>query len=135
MKPLTADEFREVAERLGIKDAPARVNAPTPATTERRMNKTEARFRRERIEPRILAGEIAVVMFEAIKFRLADRTWYTPDFVLIRTDGLIEVVEVKGGFWQEDARVKWKVFADQHPWFAHRVEQWDEGEWKVEVYA
>ncbi|MEO0966019.1 MAG: DUF1064 domain-containing protein [Planctomycetota bacterium] len=132
MKPLTPNEFQEVADRLGIQGVPAKAGA---ANSARRMNKTEERFRRERVEPRVLAGELAAVMFEAVKFRLADRTWYTPDFVLIRTDGLIEVVEVKGGWWQEDARVKWKVFAEQHPWFAHRVEQWDKEQWKVETYA
>lgn len=60
------------------------------------------------------AGEICWRKFEAIRLRLADNTFYTPDFLVMGRDGVLECHEVKGR-WQDDARVKIKVAADQYP--------------------
>jgi hypothetical protein len=49
-----------------------------------------------------------------MKFRLADNTFYTPDFMVVMADGLLEAHEVKG-FWEDDARVKIKVAASLFP--------------------
>lgn len=78
-----------------------------------RMNKTEIAYA-EVLELRRAAGEILDFEFESVKLRLADRTWYTPDFWLHMADGCIEVHEVKGR-WQDDARVKFKVAAELFP--------------------
>lgn len=78
-----------------------------------RMNKTEAAYAAV-LELRRAAGEILDFEFESVKLRLADRTWYTPDFWIYVPDGCIEVHEVKGR-WQEDARVKIKVAAELFP--------------------
>ena len=78
-----------------------------------RMNRTESRFA-EILRGRELAGEVLWWKFEALKFRLADNTFYTPDFIVLRKDGHIEAYEVKG-FWTDDARVKVKVAADLYP--------------------
>lgn len=51
--------------------------------------------------------------FEPHKLRLADRTFYTPDFGVLLMDGTFEFHEVKG-HWEDDARVKIKVAAEQH---------------------
>ncbi|WP_175904178.1 hypothetical protein [Burkholderia seminalis] len=51
---------------------------------------------------------------DQIKFRLADNTFYTPDFAVMLASGRLEAHEVKG-HWQDDARVKVKVAADQYP--------------------
>lgn len=59
------------------------------------------------------------VFHEAIKFKLADRTYYTPDFIVLQPDGTIEAHEVKGSWRapnQEDSRVKLKVTAEQFWW-------------------
>lgn len=77
------------------------------------MNKTEAAYAAE-LEQRKYAGEILWYAFEPWKFRLADKTFYTPDFGVLRADHQVECHEVKG-FWQDDARVKIKVAAEQHP--------------------
>ncbi|MXO67773.1 DUF1064 domain-containing protein [Altererythrobacter marinus] len=77
------------------------------------MNKTEAEYARE-LELRKSAGEIAWYRFEGLKLRLADKTFYTPDFAVMLSTGELECHEVKG-FWQDDARVKIKVAADQYP--------------------
>ncbi|MDN8013563.1 hypothetical protein QZN08_03915 [Burkholderia multivorans] len=77
------------------------------------MNKTEQRYA-DHLEARKQAGEIVWYRFEGIKFRLADNTFYTPDFAVMLANGQLEAHEVKGQ-WQDDARVKVKVAADQYP--------------------
>lgn len=71
------------------------------------MNATESGYALE-LEARKLAGEIRWYAFEPFKLRLADRTTYTPDFILWMQDGSMQAHEVKG-FWRDDARVKFKV--------------------------
>lgn len=77
------------------------------------MNKTEASYR-DRLQLLQNAGEILWFKFEALKLRLADNTFYTPDFAVMLSSGEMECHEVKG-FWQDDARVKIKVAADLYP--------------------
>lgn len=77
------------------------------------MNKTEAEYALF-LEARKQAGEILWYAFEPIKLRLADSTFYTPDFAVMGQDRVFECHEVKG-FWRDDARVKIKVAAAQHP--------------------
>lgn len=77
------------------------------------MNRTEAAYA-QRLELRRHDGEIAWFKFEAVKLRLADKTFYTPDFAVMLTDGTLEMHEVKG-FWEDDARVKVKVAASLYP--------------------
>lgn len=66
------------------------------------------------LEKRKLAGEIQEYHFERYKLRLGQACYYTPDFAVVRADGVLEFHEVKG-FWEEDARVKIKAAADQYP--------------------
>ncbi|MEQ6579147.1 DUF1064 domain-containing protein [Pseudomonas aeruginosa] len=77
------------------------------------MNKTEQAYD-QHLAYRKLAGEVAWYRFEGIKLRLADNTFYTPDFAVMLTGGELELHEVKG-YWTDDARVKTKVAADQYP--------------------
>lgn len=77
------------------------------------MNKTEAAYARL-LETRKSAGEVAWYKFEGLKFRLADNTFYTPDFAVMLSDGSMELHEVKG-FWQDDAKVKIKIASDLYP--------------------
>jgi len=76
-------------------------------------NKTESAYE-DVLRMRQHAGEILWYRFEGLKFRLADNTFYSPDFVVMKNDGQIEAHEVKG-FWTDDARVKIKVAAAQYP--------------------
>lgn len=82
----------------------------TPGT----MNDTEKAYAQTVLEPSRLAGEIAHWWFEQFTFKLADKVRYTPDFVVMRADGVLEVREVKG-HWEDDARVKIKVAAQLFP--------------------
>lgn len=84
------------------------------ATTGEKMNKTEAEWARM-LEARRLAGEVAYYAFEPIKVRLADATFYTPDFLVVLASGEMELHEVKGAFVMDDARLKFKVVAEHFP--------------------
>lgn len=77
------------------------------------MNRMESDYDKM-LSARKFAGEIAWYRFEGVKFRLADNTFYTPDFAVMLADGAMECHEVKG-FWQDDARAKIKIAADQYP--------------------
>ncbi|MCZ8579466.1 DUF1064 domain-containing protein [Escherichia albertii] len=99
------------------------------------MNKTESAYC-QHLEQRKRAGEIAWYRFEGIKLRLADNTFYTPDFAVMLATGEMELHEVKG-FWTEDARVKTKVAADQYPFRIIAVTPKTKkagGGWKVEEF-
>ena len=77
------------------------------------MNKTESAYS-SYLDTLRHAGEIVWFKFEGVKLRLADNTFYTPDFVVMGANGLIEMHEVKG-FWLDDARAKIKIAADMYP--------------------
>lgn len=99
------------------------------------MNKTEAEYAAS-LENMKHAGLIAWYRFEGIKLRLADNTFYTPDFAVMRVTGEMELHEVKG-FWTDDARVKTKVAADQYPFRIIGVTRQTKkagGGWKVEEF-
>jgi len=77
------------------------------------MNKTEAAYA-QHLELLKRAGEVAWYRFEGVKLRLADNTFYTPDFAVMLADGTMECHETKG-FMQDDANVKIKVAAESYP--------------------
>ena len=78
------------------------------------MNKLEASYA-ARLELLKAAGEVLSYSFECAKFKLAPLTFYTPDFMVIAADGVIEFHETKGGLIMDDAMVKLKVFAALYP--------------------
>ncbi len=77
------------------------------------MNQTEAAYARD-LELLKAAGDVAWYKFEGLKLRLADNTFYTPDFAVMLSNGEMQCHEVKG-FWQDDARAKIKIAADMYP--------------------
>jgi hypothetical protein len=90
--------------------------APTSPSglPEQAMNRTESRYA-ELLELRRRAGELERFSFEGVSIRLAHRTWYRFDFLVVPAGGRrCEIHEVKG-HWEDDARVKIKVAASLHP--------------------
>ena len=99
------------------------------------MNKTEAAYERD-LRDAMSLGDILWYRFEGLKLRLADNTFYTPDFAVMAADGVIECHEVKG-FWRDDARAKIKIAADQYPFRFKAVQAEAKkrgGGWKVETF-
>ena len=72
------------------------------------------------LDSQIKAGLIRWVNYEPLKLRLADKTYYTPDFIVVTKTGRVEAHEVKG-HWRDDARVKIKVAAEHFRWITFRV--------------
>lgn len=95
------------------------------------MNKTE-RARAIDLEAMKRTGQIVAWWYERWTFKLADDTRYTPDFVIQKPSGALEVEEVKG-FWRDDARIKIKVFAEQFP-FPTRGYSLAKHGWDVETF-
>lgn len=81
------------------------------ASSAETVNKTEAQFRSH-------LGHLypgSIILAQKIKLRMADKTWYRPDFVVLTTGGAIAIYEVKG-FMRDDAAVKVKVCAEMYSW-------------------
>lgn len=72
----------------------------------------------EHLEVQRLAGEVAFWAFEPFALRLAKKTRYTVDFLIVLADGTTELHEVKAQWstgkagFKDDARVKTKVAAE-----------------------
>lgn len=100
------------------------------------MNSTESAYA-DHLRSRASLGEIAWFKFEGVKLRLADNTFYSPDFVVMLANGELEMHEVKG-FWQEDARVKIKVAASLFPFCFIAVTRRAKkrgGGWEIENFS
>ena len=90
------------------------------------MNKTEAAYAKVLVA-RKHTGEVAWYAFEPINIRLADKCFYSPDFMVMLSSGEIEIHEVKG-FWTDDALVKIKVAATILP-FKFIAVRLEKGQW------
>lgn len=130
-----------------IKSVPAAINKGSTGSDSMRnlqalgrmktgkMNKTEIAYSHY-LEALKACGEISWWKFEAIKLRLADNTFYTVDFFVMKASGEIEAHEVKG-YWMDDARVKIKVAAGLYPFRFIAVQKKSNkqgGGWKTEVF-
>lgn len=101
------------------------------------MNKTEAKYAAH-LETLRMSGSVAWYKFEPCKFRLADLTFYTPDFMVMLPTGLIELHEVKGAraIFQDDARAKIKVAAELFPLFRFVAAYPQKGGgWEIERFS
>jgi len=127
---------QELAAMKLNREQPAEAPAPRPPRHAMPktdgMNKLEARYAREVLDIRQMAKEIIGWKYEAVKLRLADRTWYTPDFMVV-FEYHIELHETKG-HWEDDARVKIKVAAEMFREFQFRAVQWKKGIWIYEEF-
>lgn len=107
-----------------------RLARPVKRLARGRMNPTEAEYAVR------LWAEFGRenVLYESLTFRLADRTTYTPDFLVLGHE-FLELHEVKGGFFRDDARAKWKISAELFPMFRWIWSQKKNGSWKSECYG
>lgn len=110
------------------------------------MNKTEAAYALH-LEQMKRSGLIEWFSYEGIKIKLADKTFFTPDFAVMMPNGLIELHDVKGTtrdkttkqskpFVHDDgSTIKIKVAAELYP-FAFVVTWFDKqyGEWRQNRY-
>lgn len=102
-----------------------RARGARPRQALERMNKGEALYA-EHLERLRASGAVEAWWFEPLNWRMADNTYYRPDFLVMLPDGGLELHEVKGRkngkdgkpdtFWkEEDAWLKLKLVAEQAP--------------------
>ena len=94
--------------------------APVRRTPRGEMNGLERRYA-DRLEVCKQRGEIAQFWFEGMKLRLADKCWFSVDFMVQLIDGTIELHECKA-LWSngkhsgyDDSRIKIRVVAETYP--------------------
>ncbi len=144
------DEMRKTVEKGGSRRTAPVFEVVIPVMTvkaigkteprERPMNKTEAKYA-VRLEAMRSQGRILRYRFEAVKLRLADRTYLTMDFMVQLPGGLIEFHDVKA-YWkkagrvgiEEDANVKMKVAAEQYPEWTFKAVWEKGGDWQEKVF-
>ncbi len=98
-----------------------------------RMNKLEARYWTEIVQPLVRSGEVADAGFGRLSLRISQRGWYRPDFDLWLPDGSLILDETKG-YMQEDALVKLKAIAALYPRVRVRVARHDRRVgWTVQI--
>lgn len=127
---LTPEQYNDLVKKNKGAESTNQVIA-VPAAKKLRMNKTEARYLNEKLEPARHDGLVTHFEFEMLKFRLAGSTFYTPDFGVVMADGQFELHEIKGGWIQEDAMIKFKVAAEKYPFFNWKMWQYKGGVWTL----
>ncbi len=101
------------------------------------MNGLEAAYA-NLLEEMRLRGEIIWWSFEPVRLKLANKSSYNPDFMVIRSNGEVEFHETKG-YWRDDARLKIKIAAENF-WFFRFVAIQQQpkklgGDWKYEYFG
>ena len=100
------------------------------------MNRTEAEYELV-LRQELHDGLLLWYRFEGVKLRLADNTFLTVDFAVMKADGQLQMREIKG-FMMSDAAVKLKVAADQYPFsfvVIRKRPKKDGGGWSYEDVA
>jgi hypothetical protein len=111
-----------------------------------RMNGLEKRYAAH-LDLRKATGEILSWKFEPLKLKLAPSTFYSPDFMVVASDGRIELHETKGAsrnkvsgatkpFYEDDAVIKLKVAAVMFPEFSFSMVWHEKGAgWKSKEFS
>lgn len=101
------------------------------------MNRTEAAYA-SHLELQKRAGYVLWYRFHGVKLRLADNTFFEPDFLVMTADCALECHEVKGNIWIGDGRAKIKIAAELFPFvfraFKQRAKK-NGGGWEEEDFS
>jgi hypothetical protein len=111
-------EIIAIQENMGqaIRDRLDAVTCPMPEP--KKKGPTKAETTALAYLKRTLTGGYTILEHESITLKVgAERCRYTPDFPVIRPDGMLVFYEVKGGHVWDDARVKFQSAKRQYPWF------------------
>lgn len=97
-----------------------------------KMNKLEANYGAY-LDVLKHSGEVLWWRFQPLKLRLADGSYFTPDFGVLTRSSMFELHETKG-FWREAARVRIKIAAELFPFRFIAIKR-DGGNWVREEFA
>ncbi len=104
---------------------------PTP----RGMNKTEARYAAEILEPAYRAEEILFYKFEGIRIKIGQHKrqakYYKPDFVVMRADRVIEIHETKGEHITRAGQDNFSAAVEAMPIYVYKMIQYANGTWQL----
>ena len=96
-----------------------------------KMNKTEVAYAKY-LETQKQFGEVLWYEFEPMNLRLADKCFYSVDFLVMLKNGQLECHEVKG-YWTDDALVKIKTAAEKFP-FRFISVKLTKGQWEIREF-
>jgi len=91
--------------------SPALQGIAKGSTPRGQMNNTERRWA-QRLDA---SGEVLWWAYETVRIRYGEGGWHSPDFVLCRLDGSLEVHETKGGHMTDAGRTRFKAAAKALP--------------------
>lgn len=109
-------------------------------------NKVEAAYE-QHLDTLHKAGLIDGFKFEGIKIKLADKTFWTPDFIVFAQDGVVELHDTKGTktktradgskdktpWIEEDAKIKLKLASELFPFRVFAVFKTPDG-WQKQQF-
>jgi hypothetical protein len=99
------------------------------------MNKTEAAYA-QLLEAKKHTGEIIDWRFHPIRVRLADRTYYEPDFLVMTAARELQIHETKGAFTTDKGQMKIKLCAEVLPWFrVFKCSKQKDGSWAIQEFS
>lgn len=144
----TEDQHADYLRRKGIAGAPPVVDtsiAPfLPPANEagafargrvpaHGMNKLESAYA-QHLELLKHTGDVLWWRFAPMRLRLADGSYYKPDFGVLTSECLFELHETKG-HWREAARVRIKIAAGLFPFKFIALQRSPAGFWMREEFA
>lgn len=144
----TEDQLAELLQRRGVPSSTSQTDVSKPPFQPpaneagafargrlpvHKMNKTEAEYSRH-LELLKSAGEILWHRYAPMRLRLADGSYFKPDFGVLTRECLFELHETKG-FWREAARVRIKVAAELFPFRFIAIKRAANGGWEREEFA
>jgi hypothetical protein len=126
MKGITLAQLKATGLPMKIGPRPSPKGKPrrTPGT----MNRLEAKYA-TLLDERKGKGEVADWWFEAVAFRIGERCFWHPDFLVMLADGTLEIHDTKG-FVQDDATVKARAVAAKFPFVVYHCTWSKKGGWK-----
>ncbi len=127
---MTAAEVEAHQQRVKAPASPAKARVEYVPYKERKrgMNGLEAAYAAH-LTLLKHAGDVDWFEFEPMRLKLADGTWYKPDFAVVR-GGQLEFCETKG-FMREAARVRLNVAAGKFPFPFYLVRKKPHGQFEV----
>ena len=91
--------------------SPALQGIARGSTPRGEMNNTEQRWAR-RLDA---SDQVLWWAYETVRVRYGEKGWHSPDFVVLRLDGSLEVHETKGGHMTDAGRTRFKAGARAFP--------------------
>lgn len=112
------------AKARGMEPERARKAATRPRCAGKGPNATEKRFAAEFLDPLVAAGEADWYGFEVMKFRLARRCFYRPDYPVHMVHRPRFVIHEIKGHLEDDAAVKLRMMPVIYPELELHVWRW-----------